>query len=123
MGRPVGSPLFAIDIALHVPEGWVLKHNRRRYVFIDALLSKIHQLSDKAYDSLRLYNNFSTTLHRGLYNTCVFYGKRAIDIDKPLREGVSVSVRPRIIIGEGEDSYEKTDPARNSATSKQRRKA
>jgi hypothetical protein len=33
----------------------------------------------------------------------------AIDIDKPLRDDAVVAIRPKIIVGEGEDSYEKTD--------------
>jgi hypothetical protein len=109
MGRPAGSPLFAMNIALHVPEDWVLKQNRRRYVFMDALSPKIRQLSDAVHGSPRLYNSFHATLHKGLYNTKILYGLRAIDIDKPLRDGIVVSIRPRIIVGEGEDSYEKTD--------------
>jgi hypothetical protein len=108
---------------LYVSEDWVLKQNRHRYVFTDALLPKIRQLSDKAHGSFKLYNNFHAALRRGLYNVSIFYEKRAIDIDKPLRDDIAVSIRPRIIVGEGEDSYEKTDPARSSAEGGQRGRA
>jgi hypothetical protein len=70
--------------------------------------SKVRQMSNEVHGSLRLYNSFHVTLSKGLYNTKVIYGVRAIDIDKPLRDDIAVSIRPKIIVGEGEDSYEKT---------------
>jgi hypothetical protein len=106
----MGRPPATINITLYVPEDWTLRQNRRRDVFTDVLSARVRQLSNEAQDAFRLYNSFHTILHRGLYNTKIFYGKRAIDIDKPLRDGTAVSVRLKIIIGEGEDNYEKIVP-------------
>jgi hypothetical protein len=41
-----------------------------------------------------------------MYNTKVFYGLRAIDIDKPQKDS-AVSVELEIVVGEGKDEAEK----------------
>jgi hypothetical protein len=93
-------------VKLFVPEAWVLKSAKRRYVFIDAAQPKIFALSNKAYGSNKLSARFSQLLHRGMYNTKEFYGLRAIDVDKPQKD-LAVSVELEIIIGEGNDENEK----------------
>jgi hypothetical protein len=97
-------------VKLFVPEAWVLKSEGRRYTFLDALQSKIFTLSNNAYNSNKLSARFSQLLHRNMYNTKVFYGLRAIDIDKPQGD-LAVSVELEIVVGEGKDENEKISRA------------
>jgi hypothetical protein len=106
MARPVGSPSTIGVARLYIPEDWVFRSNRHKYVFIDALSPKVRQLSFSHRCSFKLYQRFHQSLTRGLYNQRTLYGLRAIDIDQPQKEGIAVSVRLEIIVGEGEDSYE-----------------
>jgi hypothetical protein len=106
VSRPIGTPLVKERIKLFVPEAWVLKSEKRRYIFIDAVQPKIYTLSNSVYNSNKLSARFSQLLHRNMYNTKVLYGLRAIDIDKPQKD-LAVSVELKIIVGEGKDENEK----------------
>jgi hypothetical protein len=63
-------------------------------------------LSQQRFQTLKLYQRYAKSLERELYNQRTLYGLRAIDIDQPQKEGIAVSVRLEIVVGEGEDSYE-----------------
>jgi hypothetical protein len=104
MARTIGTPLTRTDVKLHIPEDCVMKQGRRRYVFVDVLSPKIRQLSFNVFGSKKLYESYHKILYRELYNMKAFYGLRAIDIDKPMLDGIDVSVQLEIIVGEGEDS-------------------
>jgi hypothetical protein len=106
MARPVGTPRVHERVKLFVPEAWVIKSGRYRYIFLDAIQPKISALSISVYNSNKLSARFSQLLHRGMYNTKSIYGLRAIDIDRPQRN-LAVSVELKIIIGEGKDESEK----------------
>lgn len=106
MARTAGSPLNVCLIKIHIPEDWVCKQGRHRYVFVDALSPKVYQLSRRKDGTKTLYNRFHVILTRKLYNLKILYGIRAIDIDQPHIDGFDVSVRLEIIVGDGEDSYE-----------------
>jgi hypothetical protein len=108
MARPVGSPTIVGVAKLHVPESFVYKQGRRRYVFAEVVLSKIHSLSVQQDGTRRLYLRFHASLRRELYNQVTLYGLRAIDADNPQKPEVAVSVRLEIIIGEGKDSYKQS---------------
>jgi hypothetical protein len=107
MARKIGTPLTESELTIYIPDDCVLKKGKRRYVFIDVLSPKIHRLSYDMDNSTRLYMRYNQILHRGLYNTGIFYGLRAIDIDMPQEEDRTVSVRLNIIIGEGKDEAKK----------------
>jgi hypothetical protein len=107
MARPVGTPLVNERVKLFVPETWVIKSDKRRYVFIDAAQPKIFTLSNSVYNSNKLSARFSQLLHRNMYNTKILYGLRAIDIDKP-QKNLAVSVELEIVVGEGKDEIEKS---------------
>jgi hypothetical protein len=102
MARKIGTPLTESELIIHIAENCVLKDGKHRYVFIDILSPKIYRLSHEVDGSTKLYVRFSQILYRGLYNTEMFYGLRAINIDLPQKEWL-VSVRLKIVIGEGED--------------------
>jgi hypothetical protein len=106
MSRPAGTPLVKERVKLFIPETWILRSAKRRYVFIDAVQPKIFALSNTVYGSNKLSARFSQLLHRNMYNTTVLYGLRAIDIDKPQKD-LAVSVELEIAIGEGKDENEK----------------
>jgi hypothetical protein len=105
MARKIGTPLTESEVTIHVDEECVLQANEHRYVFIDVLSPKIYRLSDK-YGLRKLYVRFNTILHRGLYNTRIFYGLRAVDIDRP-QEKQTVSVQLEIVVGKGKDTVRK----------------
>jgi hypothetical protein len=107
MSRPVGTPLLEEKVELFIPEAWVLKSSKRRYVFIDAVQPKIFRLSKAVYNSNKLSARFSQLLHRGMYNTEVFYGLKALNIDAP-QKVPAVSVVLEITVGEGRDAARKT---------------
>jgi hypothetical protein len=107
MARKIGTPLTESELTVHIPADCILKKGRHRYVFIDVLSPRIYKLSDDTDNSVKLYMRYNQILHRGLYNTKIFYGLRAIDIDAPQEEGRTVSVRLNIIIGEGKDESKK----------------
>jgi hypothetical protein len=107
LSRPIGTPLVRERVKLFVPEAWVLKSDKRRYVFIEAIQPKIFALSNRAYSSNKLSARFSQLLHRNRYNTQELYGLIAVDIDKPQKD-LAVSVEMEIIIGEGTDENVKT---------------
>jgi hypothetical protein len=107
MGRKTGTPLTESELTVYVTEDCVLKSGKRRYVFTDVLSPKIHRLSMDTDGSTKLYIRYSQILHRGLYNTGVFYGLRAIDIDKPQGEERTISARLKVVIGEGENEVKK----------------
>jgi hypothetical protein len=107
MARPVGSPLTKDKVKLFIPEEWVLKYGKRRYVFIGVLQPKVWKLSQSLWKSNKLAARFSQLIHRKLYNLAVFYGLRAIDIDKPQLDDCAVSLELTIIIGEGLDEVVK----------------
>jgi hypothetical protein len=102
----VGTPSETGVVKLYIPEDWVARQGRRKYVFVDALLPRIRQLSFHRFGSTKIYHRFIQAIARAIYNQKQLYGLRAIDIDQPQREGIAVSVRLEIIVGEGEDSYE-----------------
>jgi hypothetical protein len=102
MSRPAGTPLVKERVKLFVPEEWVLRYAKRRYVFIDVVQPKVYALSNTAYSSNKLSARFNQLLHRNRYNTKYIYGLRAIDIDKPQKD-FAVSVELEIVIGEGKD--------------------
>jgi hypothetical protein len=106
MSRPIGTPLVKERVKLYVPEAWILKSAKRRYVFINAMQAKIFALSTSMYHSNKLSARFSQLLHRNMYNTKNFYGLLAIDIDTPQKD-LAVSVELEIIVGEGKDENEK----------------
>jgi hypothetical protein len=106
VSRPVGTPLVKERVKLFVPEAWVLKSDRHRYIFIDAVQHKIFALSNSVYNSNKLSARFSQLLHRNMYNTKVLYGLNVIDIDKPQKD-LAVSVELVIVVGEGKDESEK----------------
>jgi hypothetical protein len=93
---------------LHIPEEWVCKQGKHRYVFADAIFQKAYEVSHKCAKSRKVYDRFYQALGRGLYNQTTLYGLRAIDIDQPQKPDLAVSVRLEFIIGEGTDSYEQT---------------
>jgi hypothetical protein len=106
MARKTGTPLTESEVTVHIPSGCVVKNGKHRYVFTDVLSPRIHRLSYGTDSTARLYTRYSQILRRGLYNTKVFYGLRAIDIDMP-QEDHTVSVQLNIIIGEGKDEAKK----------------
>jgi hypothetical protein len=106
VSRPIGTPLVKERVKLFVPEAWVLESEKHRYIFINAVQAKLFALSNSVYNSNKLSARFSQLLHRGMYNTKVLYGLRAIDIDKPQKD-LAVSVELEIIVGEGKDEDEK----------------
>jgi hypothetical protein len=106
MSRPIGTPLVKDRVKLFIPKDWVLKSRQRRYVFVDAMQSKIFALSNTVYNSNKLSARFSQLLHRDMYNITTLYGLRAIDIDKPQKD-VAVSVELEITVGERKDEIEK----------------
>jgi hypothetical protein len=106
MARPVGTPLTSGLMRLHIPEDWVLKQGRHRFVYAEVLSPRIHQVSLQSGGSNKIYHRFIQAVGRELYNQKAMHGLRAIDIDQPQREGIAVSVRLEIIVGEGEDSFE-----------------
>jgi hypothetical protein len=108
MARPIGTPLVNERVKLFVPETWVIKSDRHRYIFVDAMQSKIFKISNSVYNSNKLSARFSQLLHRNMYNTKILYGLRAIDIDKP-QKNLAVSVELEIIVGEGQDAARKTN--------------
>jgi hypothetical protein len=103
MARPAGTPLVRERVKLFVPEEWVIKSGKRRYIFVNAVQPKIFTLSNSVYNSNKLSARFSQLLHRNMYATKTFYGLRAIDIDTP-QKGAAVSVELEIIVGEGKDT-------------------
>jgi hypothetical protein len=107
MARPVGSPGTKHLIKLHIPEAWVLKKGKARYVFVEALSPKIWELSKTVDGAQKLAYRFSTILHRGLYSVTELYGLRAMNIDEPQNPKLSVSVQLEIIVGEGKDEVRK----------------
>jgi hypothetical protein len=107
MARPVGSPLTKDKVKLFIPEEWVLKDGKRRYVFIGVLQPKVFRLSQNMWKSNKLAARFSQLIHRKLYNLATFYGLCAIDIDEPQRKTCAVSLELTITIGEGQDEVEK----------------
>jgi hypothetical protein len=106
MARPIGTPLIEERVELFVPEVWVLKSGRRRYVFLDAIQPRITALSKKVYNSNKLSARFSQLLHRNMYNTKIIYGLHVIDIDKPQKD-LAVSVILEIRVSEGQDTTRK----------------
>jgi hypothetical protein len=107
MARPVGSPLTVGIVKLYIPGDWVLRQGKHRYVFIDAIGQKVSKLSVQICGSTKIYQRFQQALSRERYNQKPLYGLRAIDIDQPQKADIAVSVRLEIIVGEGEDSYER----------------
>jgi hypothetical protein len=106
MARPFGTPLVRERVKLFVPEEWVVTAGKRRYVYVYAVQPKISALSNSVYNSNKLSARFSQLLHRGLYDTKILYGVRAIDIDAPQGD-LAVSVELEIMVGEGKDEIEK----------------
>jgi hypothetical protein len=107
MARKAGTPLTESELTIHISNDHVIKNGKHRYVFIDVLSPRIYRLSYGMDNSARLYTRYNQILHRGLYNTGIFYGLRAIDIDMPQEKSRAVSVRLNIIIGEGKDEAKK----------------
>jgi hypothetical protein len=107
MARRTGTPMTESELTIHISKDYVVKNGKRRYVFIDVLSPRIHRLSHDMDNSTKLYARYNQILHRGLYNTKIFYGLRAVDIDMPQEEDRTVSVRLNIIIGEGKDEAKK----------------
>jgi hypothetical protein len=107
MARKIGTPLTESELTVHISKDCVIKNGKRRYVFTGVLSPRIYRLSYDMDNSTRLYTRYNQILHRGLYNTGIFYGLRAINIDMPQEEDRTVSVRLNIIIGEGKDEAKK----------------
>jgi hypothetical protein len=107
MARTAGTPLTESELEIHVTKDCVLRDGKRRYVFIDVLSPKIHRLSRALDGTTRLYIRYSQILHREMYNIKMFYGLRAINIDMPQKEEHSISVRLKIVTGEGKDEVQK----------------
>ncbi|GHT59548.1 hypothetical protein FACS1894109_15690 [Spirochaetia bacterium] len=103
MAGKKGTPHGVITLKLHIPEDWVLKKGKVRYVFVDALSPKIWELSKQVDGTQKLAYRFSTILHRGLYSITELFGLRAINIDEPQNSERNVSVQFEIIVGEGKD--------------------
>jgi hypothetical protein len=107
MARPVGSILTESILRLHIPEDCVIRQGKKRYVFAEILSSNIYALSKKMGTTRKFYSRFHQSVHRDIYNTKIFYGLKAIDIDNP--QDKPVSARLEIIVGEGKDEIIKVD--------------
>jgi hypothetical protein len=107
MARRIGTPLTESELKIHITKDCVLRNGKHQYVFIDVLSPKIHQLSHDVDGTTKLYIRYSQILYRGMYNTRSFYGLRAVDIDMPQDEDRTISVRLKIIIGEGKDEAQR----------------
>jgi hypothetical protein len=101
MSRPAGSPLTESVLKIHIPEEYVLKQGKKRYVFAVVLSSSVYALSKEVTKTNRFYARFHQAVHRDTYNTKIFYGLKAIDIDNP--QDKPVSARLEIIVGKGKD--------------------
>jgi hypothetical protein len=106
MARPFGTSTTKSILTLYIPGDWVFKAGRKRYVFLEALYLKIHQLLIVSAQNKVLYNRFSQLVRRDVYNIIILHGVRALDIDHPQDDKRNVSIALKIIVGEGQDSLE-----------------
>jgi hypothetical protein len=106
MARPFGTSTTKSVITLYIPEDWVFKAARKRYVFLEAVSPKIHQITASVTQSRVMYFRFKQMVGRELYNIAIFYGLQALNIDHPQDDKRNVSIALKIIVGTGQDSLD-----------------